>query len=227
MPAQIYSGDRRFNLPPNGLRCVIRTVRKLGLSWSCARRIEAPGVLAKREALLTFDDGCVDFLEHALPVLEEEQCPATLFVVPGLYRQHRARLPTDIPDTYLLSPGQLEEACRHPGITLASHSLTHPRLTTLSGKQLTDQLEQSDQLLRADFRDRYLAWLAYPFGNFNDQVLEAASRSPYRFAFTLERGIWDDQTAPHRVPRFALSSRDGMPLVFGLKLLRNRFHFGI
>src|SRR4029078_1682017 len=54
-----------------------------------------PGLRPRRKLVLTFDDGTADFLEHALPVLQEFHFSATLFIVAGLIGgqrswQHRA-----------------------------------------------------------------------------------------------------------------------------------------
>ncbi|XCG58459.1 polysaccharide deacetylase family protein (plasmid) [Mesorhizobium sp. WSM2239] len=51
------------------------------LSW-LARELTA-GRLPARAAALTFDDGYGDVFRNALPILEAEQCPATVFVTTG------------------------------------------------------------------------------------------------------------------------------------------------
>ena len=51
------------------------------LSWLAAQL--SAGRLPARAAALTFDDGYGDVFRNALPILEAEQCPATVFVTTG------------------------------------------------------------------------------------------------------------------------------------------------
>jgi peptidoglycan/xylan/chitin deacetylase (PgdA/CDA1 family) len=44
--------------------------------------------LPRQSVALTFDDGCQNFRDHAFPVLQRYDFPATLFLVSGLIGKH-------------------------------------------------------------------------------------------------------------------------------------------
>lgn len=58
-----------------------RRRRVVPLSWLAEQL--AAGRLPARVAALTFDDGYSDVFRNALPILEAEQCPATVFLTTG------------------------------------------------------------------------------------------------------------------------------------------------
>jgi peptidoglycan/xylan/chitin deacetylase (PgdA/CDA1 family) len=61
------------------------------------------------------------------------------------------------------------------GITLGAHSWSHANLTTVSAERLDDELDRTRAWL-TDRSDRFVDWLAYPYGFRNDAVIAAASR---------------------------------------------------
>ncbi|MFM7272760.1 MAG: polysaccharide deacetylase family protein [Gammaproteobacteria bacterium] len=72
----------------------------------------AGGSLAPKACAITFDDGWRDNLVHALPALQAQRMPATIFVVSGLAGANRpfwpnrvARLLTEQPHTVATAPG--------------------------------------------------------------------------------------------------------------------------
>jgi len=70
-----------LEITPDYLDLVLRTLRRLG--FELITPDEIPHRLATRGspfAVLTFDDGLRDNLEHALPILERHGAPWTLFV---------------------------------------------------------------------------------------------------------------------------------------------------
>ncbi|HWV39695.1 MAG TPA: polysaccharide deacetylase family protein [Vulgatibacter sp.] len=66
-----------------------RQIAWIGRSWRIVPLAHALDVFAGRAksdrdlAVITFDDGYADFLEHALPILEKHGAPATLYVSSG------------------------------------------------------------------------------------------------------------------------------------------------
>ena len=220
-----YGGNRRYRqflITPDGLRRVIRSARAAGLEFvSLADGLGGPSAAGHNQVVLTFDDGYENFLTHALPVLETERCPATLFVVAGKLGGMND-WDTDLPPSRLLTLEQLREITRVPGITVGSHGLNHRRLTTLAVGEVERELAESHALLSQQLGDAYLPALAYPYGDRSPEVLASAQRSPYRAAFTIERGHWLPATNPWEIPRHCVGWADGYPLYFWLKALRHR-----
>src|SRR3989441_3573808 len=109
---------------------------------------------------------------------------------------HRLRLAA-VPEWALVASEQeLHAATRHPGITLASHTWTHPNLVQLPPAELEDELRRPLAWLRQRF-ERVIPWLSYPYGLASRAVEAAAAAAGYTAALVLEGG-W---CAPGRVRR--------------------------
>jgi peptidoglycan/xylan/chitin deacetylase (PgdA/CDA1 family) len=89
----MYHRIAREAFDPDGL-CVspetfegqVATLRRLGVRLLTARQLAdavRKGQVPRRSAVITFDDGYVDNLTNAVPVLERHAAPATVFVVAG------------------------------------------------------------------------------------------------------------------------------------------------
>lgn len=58
--------------------------------------LEGRAILPSQACLITFDDGYCDFVEHALPVLEQYATPCVLFVTREQAREPQPLAPTDL-----------------------------------------------------------------------------------------------------------------------------------
>lgn len=127
-----------------------------------------------REVLITFDDGNYTFETKALPVLEQYQLPAAIFLVS---ENVKGRLHGS------MNKETIQKILKTDVVHLGAHSKTHPFLTEVTPEMLVDELVHSkkdlEEIFEAPMND-----LAYPFGNFNPKVKEAAKEAGYRMAFT-------------------------------------------
>jgi peptidoglycan/xylan/chitin deacetylase (PgdA/CDA1 family) len=95
---------------------------------------------------------------------------------------------------------ELTHAASQSGITLASHSWSHPNLATLSGAELEEELVRPLAWLRQRFAGP-LAWLSYPYGLYSPRVEAAAAKAGYEGALRVDGG-WTTGNAS--AGRFAL-----------------------
>jgi len=151
--------------------------------------LQGQGSLPPRSVVITFDDGWLSQYEHALPVLEQMHFPATFFVI--TLQVGRGSMYMGVDD--------LKELQR-VGMTIASHSRTHPNLTRVSDAQLHEEVLGSRQDLQ-----RMLGaapdLFAYPYGAWNKRVAAAVQTAGYRAARAYPGGAWNDAT-----DRYALHS---------------------
>lgn len=100
-------------------------------------------------------------------------------------------------------PETLEAMARHPGISLASHTWSHPNLGRLTAVEVELQLSRSLHWLYEYFSN-VLAWLAYPYGVGTEEAERAATAAGYRAA-VLVRGGWlprsNGRLRTYRIPR--------------------------
>jgi peptidoglycan/xylan/chitin deacetylase (PgdA/CDA1 family) len=96
------------------------------------------------------------------------------------------------------------------GIAVGSHAISHPHLTTLSDDELRRELTESKQEIEDRLR-RSCDDLAYPYGEHDARVREAARAAGYEIAYALRGPKRDVYAAPrldlyrrHTVPRTLL-----------------------
>jgi peptidoglycan/xylan/chitin deacetylase (PgdA/CDA1 family) len=172
------------------------------------------GEVAGRIAIITLDDGYVDNLEAALPVLQQHAFSATCYAVSGsLGRYNRwdaERLGVRKP---LMSTAQLRR-WREGGMEVGAHSRTHPRLTQCSDAQLHDEIHGSKAALE-DQLGTPVTQFCYPYGDTDDRVVAAVRAAGFTAATTTRRGraragmdLWQlprVQIARHHLlPQFAV-----------------------
>lgn len=90
-------------------------------------------------------------------------------------------------------------------VTIGSHTMSHPILTSLTADETEAELRDSRAALEKRLR-RPVTLFCYPNGDLNDAALGCARRY-YRSAVTVERGAVPPAADPHRLPRFAAHAR--------------------
>lgn len=146
--------------------------------------------LPKKSFLLTFDDGFLGVHEHAAPVLSALGWPATMFLVSQLIGQRDAWCEAHNPSgtTYPLMDLTHIRELRGQGFSFHSHTRNHADLPTLNDVELADQLAGARADLQALLGEA-VDYLAYPYGHYDDRVLQAAQSAGYRAAFSVQPGF--------------------------------------
>ena len=154
--------------------------------------VHFPGAVA-----ITFDDGYVSVLEHGIPVLAKHGFPSTTFVVTaqcgkGNDWDQRGRA---IPKLPVMSWTQLRELLL-AGMTLGSHSHTHPRLNASNARE---ELQRSKQELEDHLGIR-ASLFCYPYGEADTAVREAVAEQ-FECACTTELAFVRPDADPLWLPR--------------------------
>jgi peptidoglycan/xylan/chitin deacetylase (PgdA/CDA1 family) len=96
---------------------------------------------------------------------------------------------------------ELRDAARQPGITLASHSWSHPNLAALSPDELEGELRRPLAWLRERFTG-VLPYISYPYGHYSAAVERAAAEAGYAAAFRIDGGwLRDGGASRYAIPR--------------------------
>lgn len=164
-------------------------------------RVESPGGSgsAGDEALaVTFDDGYLDNYEFALPACVERGVPATLFVAWDALGSpsFRGGLP-------MMTRAQVRELAALPGITIGSHTLSHPKLSRLAPEAQLREVRDSKATLE-DWIGKSVDTFCYPFGDYAPETVELVRASGYRFAVTTRVGAFRAER-PFEIPRIPVS----------------------
>ncbi len=133
--------------------------------------------LPEKPIVLTFDDGYGGHYEYVYPLLKKYGYPAVFSVYTSNMGKNTGR-------THV-SWEQLKEMAADPLVTIASHSVTHPKdLRLLSDEQLKMEIEQSKQILEAQLGIA-IRYFTYPEGKYDQRVAKAVEKAGYLSALTM------------------------------------------
>ena len=150
----------------SALRAILRNFTARGYrSGTLADVFQPPGNPVKR-LVLTFDDGTTDFLEYALPLLQEFHFTATLFIVAGLVGGrrtwgHAAGSGSEVSPVPLIGAGDLRHLAA-AGFTIGSHTMQHRPLPRLPLPEAATEIATSRYVL-SDLLGQPVDWFAYPY----------------------------------------------------------------
>jgi peptidoglycan/xylan/chitin deacetylase (PgdA/CDA1 family) len=149
---------------------------------------------------ITFDDGFLNFYEHAFPVLVEFGMTATVFVVSGYcgIRNDWPSQPGGIPAMRLMGWPELKEIVRY-GISLGAHTVTHPSLSSLKQPEIVDEMARSRREIE-DHTGAAVETFAYPYGDAPASARKYARRH-FRLSCTTEPASVPGFCDPAGVPR--------------------------
>jgi peptidoglycan/xylan/chitin deacetylase (PgdA/CDA1 family) len=169
-----------------------------------------------RRVVLTFDDGYVDNLEIAAPILAEFGFRATCFAVAGCLGawnrwdadELRVRKP-------LMNAAQLR-AWLAAGHELGSHTLSHPRLDELDAAAARTEIIGSRAVLQ-QVTGAAIDHFCYPYGRYARQQLDLVREAGYGSAVTTRRGLAHTGDDTLQLSRISINGDKGL-LRFALKV---------
>ncbi len=214
--------SRRLTRPPAGVvvlcyHCV-RREHLPAFAWQMRRLAQravsldaigraAAALPAGPAVCVTFDDGYRCVLKYALPAMQAIGVPATIFAVSGNLGEHlRWDVPPGHPDSTepLASAAELAAAAAAGLCRIGSHTVSHPRLPTLSPPAAFRELAESratlSALLGAEVTD-----LAFPYGAYDGETVAQALAAGYRRLFTLDPQLGNGRHEPRVIGRFLIS----------------------
>lgn len=193
----------RVRVDPRRLDRHLTLLRRMGLRGVSLAELLRAGERGQAQRLvgLTFDDGYGDFLEHAVPLLQQHEMTATVYVVTDLLGGHNQW--DDGPQVSLMDADQVR-AVAAAGMEVGSHSRTHARLAGAGTDTLAHEIAGSRSALEAVLQ-RDVAGFCYPYGSFDAAAADAVRAAGYDHAC-----VTGDYLPGHRyaLPRCYVSPRD-------------------
>lgn len=134
--------------------------------------------LPEKPVCITFDDGYLDSYTIVYPLMREYGFPWTLFLITDDVGKPYNRMTWD----------QLKEMANSHAVTIASHTLSHPKL-----HNLTTRAEKEKEIVDANKALKYQlgidnVWLAYPYGDYDDEVIDICKKAGIKMAVTTDAG---------------------------------------
>ncbi|KJS14503.1 MAG: hypothetical protein VR69_17395 [Peptococcaceae bacterium BRH_c4b] len=177
---RVFERDMRY-LKTNGFH----TVSLLDLADHFNRGTPLPA----RPVVITFDDGYLDNYTYAFPILKKYGMTAIIFVVADTvgginsFDYNNRRQPLN----HMAGWGELREMAR-AGITIGSHTLTHPHLAEVSPDIARQEIADSKKKLEQGLGGK-VEFFCYPYGSYNFLTAQLVQESGYVAAVTIEQGL--------------------------------------
>ena len=151
---------------------------------------------------ITFDDGYLNNLIHALPVLQRHGFSSTCYAVSSLLGQtNRWDAAQGIAQTPLMGADQLRQWVAG-GQEVGAHTRSHAHLSALDAAAAADEIAGSREALE-QLLEHPVRHFCYPYGEFRPEHVAMARQAGYETATTTWRGravIGCDLLQLRRVP---------------------------
>lgn len=147
----------------------------------------------KKPIVITFDDGYDDAYTQAYPILKKHNLTATFYIISG-----------QIGHSERMSAKQIISLDKN-GMTIGSHTVSHPELTNISADQLNNQLLESKNTLETLLGHSVLDF-CYPAGKYNADVINSVIAIGYKSAVTTDRGLSEINSNLFKLPRYRIQN---------------------
>ncbi|TNF88132.1 MAG: polysaccharide deacetylase family protein [Gammaproteobacteria bacterium] len=193
-------------------------LKRRGYEFSTFADLDAPS--DGRRIIITLDDGYLNNYTEAFPILQKHGARAVIYPIQADLGKSGVSWPgaTEQTPADMMDPDQAREMAA-AGIEFGSHLLHHKRLTEMTPEEQVLELEQSRALLEA-MLDKPVLSIAYPYGAYDDSVIEVTRAAGYRYGVTTDPGTNPVATDPLRLNRFTAK---GCKLYHPLKFRRMIF----
>jgi len=171
-----------FDVTTEELRRDFELIREQGLTPismdTLVAHLSSGAPLPPKPVLLTFDDGYEGHYTRVYPLMKEFGYPAVFSIFP-------AKVNGDVVGRSTLTWAQLKEMVQDPLVTIASHSVTHPRdLTQLSDAQMKQEIVESKRILQEQLGVP-IRYFTYPEGHYDAKVIRWVKAAGYVAALTM------------------------------------------
>lgn len=150
--------------------------------------------LSKKSVVITFDDGILEAIELTAPILKNNSQKATQFIITS--RTDNPRFASE--ETF----NKYKNEYNFEGHTHALHNLVDNTskglLTTKTKEELLNDFKMSKNVLPEQ------KYLAYPFGQYTGESIEALKELGYKMAFVTATGYANKETDYFLIPRFEI-----------------------
>lgn len=183
-------------LEPALLRRQIQELVGAGLSFSL------PGAhSASHSIAITFDDGFVSNLKAAVPVMEEFGARAINYLVADRIGKNSDWETAEGGEARPLMDDAQVRDWLAAGNWIGAHTCCHPRLSKIPRDRAREEIFSSKRKLEDRF-GQLIEHFAYPFGDYDDAVVEMVREAGFKTACTMDRGVNERTTDPLRLKRW-------------------------
>ena len=182
------------------------------INLDVAFRMISLGTCPPGAVVITFDDGLRNFYAQAMPILQAHRFTATMFVVSSF--PEKSSIASR--DRRFMSWPEVREV-ESLGITIGSHTASHPKLRDLKPRDVERELEDSKQTIE-DRLGKAVSAFSYPYAFpeqdtvFRRLLRECVAKVGYDCGVTTVLGSVRETSDRYFLPRIPVNEYDDMRL---------------
>jgi peptidoglycan/xylan/chitin deacetylase (PgdA/CDA1 family) len=187
----------------------------IGLSHAirilCDQLDDSPLSSGSRYAVVTFDDGFLDFYKEAYPILKNYHFTADVFLPVSFITDHRQ----NFKNKGCLTWSEIREL-RKEGISFGSHTMTHPQLRFLQPDDIRYELKNSKEIIEDRIGGK-IDLFSYPYAfpedkKFKAYIGKSLEECGYKGGVSTMIGLADKKDERFFLKRLPINSDDDIPL---------------
>ena len=163
--------------------------------------------LPRKPVIITFDDGYQDVADNAIPILEQHNFMAHLFLIPGLVGRTSEWDVREYGWAFHLFDWETARNLEERGFRCEAHTMTHPRLTLLETDECRREIEESRYALIQEL-GREVSHFAYPFGAYDRDTELIVHDAGFASACSTNRGLSSSTDNPYALRRLCIHLDD-------------------
>ena len=215
---------RGLHVPPKRFEIQMWLLNMLGYKGLSMRELTPylEGKKIGKVVGITFDDGYQNSLINAAPILKKYNFSATCYLVSqriGAYNTWD--LDKGLTKLHLMTQSEIQEWL-NLGLDIGAHTQTHSLLEELSEQQAQEEIfnckSELEQMFKVSIKD-----FCYPYGRFNEPLLNMVKEAGYTTATTMSRGRATSQSNKLTLPRIPITHHT-LPHLFLAKILTKYEH---
>ena len=164
---------------------------------------------SKGLVVLSFDDGYVDNLTHAAPIMRAYGFQAICYVVSGAIGGYNDWDAEKLGVAKPVMDRSAIEQWLELGNEIGSHTVTHPQMTALDHVSAMREVSESRYELER-ITGSSIDHFCYPYGDHDDRSVELVRAAGYISAVTTRRGPALPTSDPLRLPRISVNGGRGL-----------------
>ena len=197
--------NRELEVTPQFLEQTIKDYKQQGYHFVSIDDIThlSPFIfhISPKYVFLTFDDGYRDTFDIAYPILKKHNIPFAVYVTTGFVDKT-----ADMwwyKDVDALNREQLKALDDEPLCTIGAHTVSHPRLDTLSYDEQRKEIAESKETLEK-WLGHPIHHFSYPHGAYNDDTVSIVNDLQFHSSLCAWGGTVRRGANPMLLPRIEL-----------------------
>lgn len=210
---------RSLHVPPKRFYFQILLLKLLGYQGLSIRKLQPylSGNKKGKVVGLTFDDGYKNNLINAGPILKKFNFSATCYIVSKKTgKSNEWDLDAEVTQSKLMNNEEIQQWL-DLGMDIGAHTQNHVNLNEVSLEVAKEEVYRSKSDLEALFKINVVDF-CYPFGQFNENIIELVKNAGFASATTMNRGKASEESNMLKLPRIPINHHT-MPHLFLAKLI--------